>query len=114
MRCVLGCPRRPRLRPSLSANRLSRAAMNVLLYLVPIALALGLRGLAAFPWSLRDGQYEDMDGAALRLLSADDLKRLHAMTTSCEPRAPPKAWLISTYSGAIHWYRHPIPFAGLT
>ena len=48
--------------------------MNVLLYLVPMALVLGLTGLVAFLWSLRDGQYEDMDGAALRMLSDDDLK----------------------------------------
>lgn len=47
--------------------------MTVLLYLIPIALALGLTGLAAFLWSLRSGQYEDMDGAALRVLSDDDL-----------------------------------------
>ena len=39
-------------------------AMNILIYLVPMALALGLTGLAAFLWSLRDGQYDDLDGAA--------------------------------------------------
>lgn len=48
--------------------------MNVLLYLVPMALALGLTGLAAFFWSLNAGQYEDMDGAALRVLADDDLE----------------------------------------
>ena len=48
--------------------------MNVLAYLVPMALVLGLAGLAAFLWSLRSGQYEDMDGAALRILSDDDVK----------------------------------------
>jgi cbb3-type cytochrome oxidase maturation protein len=47
--------------------------MNVLLYLVPLALALGLTGLAAFLWSLRNGQYDDMEGAALRILPDDDL-----------------------------------------
>src|SRR6476659_7850209 len=47
--------------------------MNVLVYLVPMALALGLTGLVAFLWSLRAGQYEDMDGAALRVLSDDDV-----------------------------------------
>jgi cbb3-type cytochrome oxidase maturation protein len=49
--------------------------MNVLIYLVPMALALGLAGLAAFLWSLRTGQYEDMDGAALRVLEDDDIDR---------------------------------------
>jgi cbb3-type cytochrome oxidase maturation protein len=47
--------------------------VNVLVYLVPIALTLGLAGLAAFLWSLRAGQYDDMEGAALRMLSDDDL-----------------------------------------
>ena len=49
--------------------------MTVLVYLVPIALALGLMGLAAFLWALRAKQYDDMEGAALRILSDDDLKR---------------------------------------
>jgi cbb3-type cytochrome oxidase maturation protein len=47
--------------------------MNVLVYLVPMALGLGLAGLAAFLWSLKSGQYEDMEGAALRILSDDDM-----------------------------------------
>jgi cbb3-type cytochrome oxidase maturation protein len=48
--------------------------MNVLIFLVPLALGLGLTGLAAFLWSLRSGQYDDMDGAALRILPDDDLR----------------------------------------
>lgn len=47
--------------------------MNVLVYLVPLALLLGLGGLAAFLWSLKSGQYDDLDGAAVRILSDDDL-----------------------------------------
>jgi cbb3-type cytochrome oxidase maturation protein len=47
--------------------------MNVLIYLVPMALALGLTGLAAFLWSLRSGQYDDIEGAAMRVLSDDDM-----------------------------------------
>jgi cbb3-type cytochrome oxidase maturation protein len=47
--------------------------MNVLVYLVPMALGLGLVGLIAFLWSLRSGQYEDLEGAALRVLDDDDL-----------------------------------------
>ena len=46
--------------------------MNALLYLIPAALLLGLLGLAAFLWSLRSGQYEDLDGAAERILFDDD------------------------------------------
>jgi len=55
--------------------------MNVLIYLVPMALALGLTGLAAFLWSLRAGQYEDMDGAAVRVLSDDDVTPRDAAPT---------------------------------
>ena len=47
--------------------------MNVPIYLVPMALFLGLTGLFAFLWALKHDQYEDMEGAALRPLSDDDL-----------------------------------------
>ena len=47
--------------------------MNVLIFLVPIALLLGLSGLVAFLWTLRSGQYDDLDGAAVRILPDDDL-----------------------------------------
>ena len=46
--------------------------MNVLIYLIPAALFLGGLGLAAFLWSLKSGQYEDLDGAANRILIDDD------------------------------------------
>lgn len=46
--------------------------MSVLLYLIPIALALGLTGLLGFLWALRRGQFEDLDGAANRILFDDD------------------------------------------
>lgn len=46
--------------------------MSNLLFLLPIALFLGGLGLAAFLWSLKSGQYEDMDGAAERILTDDD------------------------------------------
>lgn len=48
--------------------------MNVIIYLLPLALGLGLIGLFAFLWALKSGQYNDVDGAALRVLSDDDLK----------------------------------------
>ena len=56
--------------------------MNVLVYIIPIALGLGLLGLFAFLWALRSGQYSDVDGAALRVLSDDDLKDSLAATTA--------------------------------
>jgi cbb3-type cytochrome oxidase maturation protein len=46
--------------------------MAGLLYLIPIALFLGLVGLAAFLWAVRSGQYEDLDGAAERILFDDE------------------------------------------
>lgn len=46
--------------------------MSVLAYLIPIALFLGLLGLGAFLWSLRSGQFEDLDGAAHRILFDDE------------------------------------------
>jgi len=48
--------------------------MNVLVYLVPMALGLGLAGLFGFLWALKSGQYSDIEGAALRVLSDDDLE----------------------------------------
>lgn len=46
--------------------------MSVLVYLIPIALFLGLVGLGAFLWSLKSGQYDDLEGAAERILFDDD------------------------------------------
>ena len=46
--------------------------MNVLVYLIPAALFLGLLGLGAFLWALKSGQFDDLDGAAERILFDDD------------------------------------------
>jgi len=48
--------------------------MSGLLYLIPAALFLGLLGLAGFLWALKSGQFEDLDGAAERILFDDDEK----------------------------------------
>jgi cbb3-type cytochrome oxidase maturation protein len=45
--------------------------VNVLGILIPVALLLGLAGLAAFFWASSSGQFDDMDGAALRILIDD-------------------------------------------
>jgi cbb3-type cytochrome oxidase maturation protein len=45
--------------------------MTGLLFLIPIALAMGLAGLLAFLWALKSGQYDDLDGAAGRVLFDD-------------------------------------------
>ncbi|WP_315707012.1 MULTISPECIES: cbb3-type cytochrome oxidase assembly protein CcoS [unclassified Bradyrhizobium] len=46
--------------------------MEVMIILVPLALALGLMGLCAFLWSLKSGQYDDLEGAAWRAIADDD------------------------------------------
>lgn len=51
--------------------------MTSLLILIPAALFLGLAGLVAFMWALRSGQFDDLEGAASRILFDED-----------EPRAP--------------------------
>ena len=63
------------LRTGKQARGLGRGrAMTVLLFLVPLALALGFVGLMSFLWSLKSGQYDDLDGAAQRVLSDDDIE----------------------------------------
>ncbi|MGD0633592.1 MAG: cbb3-type cytochrome oxidase assembly protein CcoS [Beijerinckiaceae bacterium] len=46
--------------------------MTVLLFLVPAALGLGVAGLIGFLWSLKTGQYDDLEGASWRILDDDD------------------------------------------
>lgn len=46
--------------------------MNILVYLIPIALLLGIIALLAFLWSLRNDQFEDLDGEASRILFDDN------------------------------------------
>lgn len=47
--------------------------MSGLVFLIPIALAMGFAGLAAFIWAVRAGQFDDPDGAANRILISPDL-----------------------------------------
>jgi len=49
--------------------------VSVLIFLIPITVALGLLGLCCFLWSLRSKQYEDLQGAASRILFDDQEKR---------------------------------------
>ncbi|WP_300554846.1 cbb3-type cytochrome oxidase assembly protein CcoS [Maricaulis sp.] len=46
--------------------------MSMLLWMIPIALMMGFLGLVGFMWSLKSGQYDDLDGAAQRILMDDD------------------------------------------
>ena len=57
-------------------HRRGAGIVNVLLYpVVPLALMLGAPGLIGFLWTLKSGQYDDLDGAALRILPDDDIGR---------------------------------------
>jgi len=46
--------------------------MMVILYLIALSLVLGAAGLAVFLWALGHGQFDDMDGAANRILYDDE------------------------------------------
>lgn len=46
--------------------------MSIIVYLIPVALGLGLAGLGAFLWAVNSDQYEDLDGAAHRILEDED------------------------------------------
>ncbi len=45
--------------------------MDSLILLMPVAMLMGLIALVGFLWALRSGQYEDLDGAASRILFDD-------------------------------------------
>ncbi|MEP1910417.1 MAG: cbb3-type cytochrome oxidase assembly protein CcoS [Sulfitobacter dubius] len=47
--------------------------MNILIILIPVSVLLGAGGLAACLWTLRNGQYEDLEGDAARILLEDPL-----------------------------------------
>lgn len=49
--------------------------MNALIFLIPVSLVLGLLGLAGFLWALRSRQYDDLDGAAARILFDDNPRK---------------------------------------
>ncbi len=63
--------------------------MTILLFLMPAALFLGLLGLAGFLWALRTGQFEDLDGAAQRILLDEEMPgdRLR-LSSRPSPRPP--------------------------
>ena len=46
--------------------------MEVLVFLVPLALTLGALGLMGFLWSLKNGQYDDLEGAGWRAIADDE------------------------------------------
>lgn len=46
--------------------------MNILLLLAPFSVLLGLLAVGAFVWTLRAGQYDDIEGSAARILIDDE------------------------------------------
>jgi cbb3-type cytochrome oxidase maturation protein len=46
--------------------------MTILGFLIPLALVMGLSGLGIFFWAMRAGQFDDLDGAANRILLDED------------------------------------------
>lgn len=65
--------------------------MSVLVYLVPLALGLGLTGLFTFLWALRSGQFDDPHGASIRILADDDVQGIekeHRILGHSEPVVP--------------------------
>lgn len=62
--------------------------MTSLAWLIPAALLMGGLGLAAFLWSLKSGQYDDLEGAAWRAV-LDDEPRRGAKPTPPAPAARP-------------------------
>ncbi len=64
--------------------------MTGLLFLIPIAVAMGLAGLLTFLWALRSGQFDDLDGAAGRILYDDaQPPRRTSPDASSQPRSTP-------------------------
>lgn len=62
--------------------------MDILLYLIPIALTLGLLWLAGFLWALKGGQFDDPEGAATRILM-DDNGNLPPELRNANEKSPP-------------------------
>jgi cbb3-type cytochrome oxidase maturation protein len=64
--------------------------MTAMLYLVPLALILGVGALATFLWALSSGQYDDLDAAAQSILY-DDPDEDHAIVDQAPRQAAPSA-----------------------
>jgi len=58
--------------------------LTALLWLIPLTLVLGIAGLVLFIWSVRSGQYDDLDAAAYRILD-DQPPREAPRSTSASP-----------------------------
>jgi len=81
--------------------------MEVLVFLVPLALTLGLIGLMGFLWSLKSGQYDDLEGAGWRAIADEEPELAAKILENCRTTIP-RAWSAGTGSaGSISiasWY----------
>jgi cbb3-type cytochrome oxidase maturation protein len=59
--------------------------MMALAWLIPVALFMGLLGLAAFLWALKSGQFQDLDGASWRAI-ADSERPAPPLANDCHDR----------------------------
>lgn len=64
--------------------------MEALIYLIPAALFLGMLGLGAFFWALKNGQFDDLDGAAMRILLDDPVGKRPPPEAGASTAAKPK------------------------
>ena len=72
--------------------------MNYLVWVVPLALGMGAIGLTAFLWSIRTGQYEDLDGDAARvLLAAAEDKPLRDPVSPFDGKSPVRRGILAPY-----------------
>lgn len=78
--------------------------MTALAWLIPAALLLGLVGLGAFLWALRSGQFEDLEGAAYRIL--DDEEGADASNRPVSPAASKPAEVAQTDDSGADAAKH--------
>lgn len=62
--------------------------MSSLVFLIPLALALGTTALIVFFWSLRSGQYDDLDGASERIFIDPEADRAGGALPNARPNPP--------------------------
>ena len=59
-------------RGCLAPNKTSSNILNIIYILIPLALVIVIAMIMAFLWSVRSGQFDDMEGPAWRILQDDD------------------------------------------
>ncbi len=60
--------------------------MTIILFLLVVSLTVAAGGLVFFLWSLRTGQYDDLDGAANRILFDEEAEVVPPVKRAATPR----------------------------